>query len=97
MPGYLARDNDDWSRIHIRVGNTGDRVSCSWTRRNQDHSNFTGYPGVSLSHMDSALLVAHKVMANPLSCSPQFVVNMENCTSGIPKNRIDTFEQQGLD
>src|SRR5262249_35586583 len=93
MPWYLTSNHYYWGGIHIRIGNSGNGIRGAGAGSHQRSANATSRPRVTFRHVHCTLLMPYEVMSQPVATAPQLIVNVQDCATGIAKNRIDALKQ----
>jgi hypothetical protein len=83
---YLSRDYNDRSRIHVRVGDSGDGVGSARPRRDKRHADATRSARIAFGHVNRALFVAHQVMRDAVTCAPQLVIDVKHSATWIAED-----------
>ena len=91
---HLAGDAHQGNRIHLRIGNAGDKVRRAGPAGRHGHANFTRDPRIAFRRKDRALLMAGEDMAH--STALKRVIQRHDCAAGITKHQFHALGSQAL-
>jgi hypothetical protein len=95
MGRHLPRQAKDGDTVHQRICQPRHGVGRAGARRHQDNTEFSGRPGITLSHMHGAAFLAHQDMPQPVLFE-YGVIDGEHRPPGISENSINAGIQQAL-
>ena len=93
---YLARENNQRNRVHVRGRNTGDRIGCTGAGGNQHHAGLSGRARVAIGRMGRCLLMTHQDVFD-LFLLVQRIIDMQYRTTRVAEQVFDTLIAQATD
>ena len=93
---HLTGDHDDRDRIHQRVGETGNRVGRTRTRRHEHRADLARRARVTFCRVHGTLLVPHEDVAELLLLE-QRVVDRQHRAARVAENVLDALIDERLD
>ena len=87
---HLSGQYDKRDRIHQRVGQAGDRIGRAGAGGHQHDAGAAGRTGIALGHVDRALFVAHKDVANVVLLE-DLVIDRQHGAAGIAEDHLDAL------
>ena len=90
----LAGNDNHWNRIHMSIGNSGNRVGCPGATGCDGDTDLAGRTRVTISSVYGRLFMTSQ---DVLDGRPhQVIININDRTTGIAKNCINAFLNQAL-
>ena len=94
--GDLPGDHHHGNRIHIGIGDAGDRIGSPRAAGHQYHAGLPGRAGIAFGGVRRACFVAHQDMADIL-IGKELVVDRQHRAAGIAEDEFDTLPFEAFD
>ena len=94
--GHLPGDHHHGNRIHIGIGDAGDRIGRPRAAGHEHHAGLAGRAGIAFGGMGRPRFVAHQDMADIL-VGKELIIDRQHRAAGIAEDEFDTLPFEAFD
>ena len=94
---HIACNSDQRNTVHISCGDTGHKIGRARAAGGQAYADFAGRAGIAVRHMRGALFMRGQIMGDLVSVFVKCIIDVEDRTSRISEDRIDSLLEQACD